>query len=306
MNKIDLSIIIPAYNVQDYIQECTASIFPQVKSNIEVIIINDGSTDKSLNIIKSLKNKPLNLKLINQENVGLGKTRNTGVQHSSGKYIFFVDADDIIPPHSIAKNLDKCLKTCPDIFLGTLYRYKQNNPQKAKLAKNLDFTKGLLENYKEHPEIINATSPCDKFFKRSFWMKNNFYFEENKFYEEIFVITKALIYAKSILLSPNPIYYWRIRNKGPRSITQNRNQLNNIKDRLYAIKKVKNLIDKHCQEDTLSVFYTKLISQDTPLFLSQLPYSNKDFQIYFWNSFLPFLHNCPKTILEKICIKLVK
>lgn len=103
MQKIDLSIIIPAYNCEKYIERCIKSIIEQSKAFVEIIIINDGSTDNTQQICEDFAQKHNNIKLINQENRGVSYTRNIGIDNAVGKYIMFVDADDYLIENSLEK-----------------------------------------------------------------------------------------------------------------------------------------------------------------------------------------------------------
>ena len=91
-----ISIIVPVYNVEEYLKECLESIYHQTYTNIEVILVNDGSTDASRDICERFCQKDSRFKLINQENQGLSEARNVGVRASIGEYIFFVDSDDVV------------------------------------------------------------------------------------------------------------------------------------------------------------------------------------------------------------------
>ena len=91
-----ISIIVPVYNVEEYLNECLDSIKRQTYKNIEVILVNDGSTDGSKEICERYCKNDSRFKLINQENQGLSETRNVGVRASIGEYIFFVDSDDVV------------------------------------------------------------------------------------------------------------------------------------------------------------------------------------------------------------------
>ena len=97
MNKF--SIIIPCYNEEKYIERCLKSIIKQTYRNFEIIIINDGSTDKSLDIIKKYQERNKCIKCVNQENMGVAATRNNAIKYITGNKFIFIDADDFINPY---------------------------------------------------------------------------------------------------------------------------------------------------------------------------------------------------------------
>ena len=95
--NVDLvSIIIPVYNVEDFVEQCIDSILNQTYSNLEIIAVNDGSTDSSLKILENIKKKDSRVMIINQKNSGVSSARNAGIAKANGKYLVFVDADDFL------------------------------------------------------------------------------------------------------------------------------------------------------------------------------------------------------------------
>ena len=101
-----VSVIVPVYNVEQYLSDCLESICRQTLKGIEIIVVNDGSTDNSLSIIKVVFNKKYsNIKLINKKNGGLSSARNAGIDMAVGEYLFFVDSDDFIDLDNIGKNV---------------------------------------------------------------------------------------------------------------------------------------------------------------------------------------------------------
>lgn len=107
MNMINFSIIVPAYNIEEYIRACINSLLEQIYPNIEIIIVDDGSTDKTSSILEEYSNEQ-KIRIIHQENQGLSGARNTGLTYATGRYIIFVDGDDWLEPDCVEK-LSKCI-----------------------------------------------------------------------------------------------------------------------------------------------------------------------------------------------------
>lgn len=95
-NDIKVSVIIPVYNAEKYIAQCLQSVIDQTLQEIEIIIVNDGSIDNSLQIVKDFQNKDKRIKIIDQENRGAGNARNTGMSEAKGKYLSLLDVDDFL------------------------------------------------------------------------------------------------------------------------------------------------------------------------------------------------------------------
>ena len=115
------SIIVPAYNVAQYIEECVESVLNQDYDNFEVIVVDDGATDETPQIIDSLAQKSKKVKVIHQKNAGLSAARNTGLNHAKGKYITFIDSDDFVGEKYIEVLYKIIIESCADI---SMWRWK--------------------------------------------------------------------------------------------------------------------------------------------------------------------------------------
>lgn len=186
MKNIIISIIIPIYNVEDYLERCLDSILNQnISGDIELICINDGSTDNSLSILENYKRDYPFITLINQTNIGLGATRNKGMKMATGKYLMFVDSDDWLEQGcfstliTYAKDLDSDF-----IEFETLVRNNKGELIKSYNTFNQEYTEYPLENYLQKTNTLLITA-WSKLWRREFIIKNHIYFEENTRWEDI-------------------------------------------------------------------------------------------------------------------------
>ena len=118
-----LSVVVPVYNVENYLSKCLDSILKQTLEDIEIICVNDGSTDGSANILQDYKKKDPRIIVLEQENQGLGAARNTGIRTARGEYIGFVDSDDFIEPTMYEKLYEKACKFQLDIVLSLFLQF---------------------------------------------------------------------------------------------------------------------------------------------------------------------------------------
>ncbi len=126
MNKyIQISIIVPVYNVEEYLEECLESIIASDIADAEIILIDDGSTDGSYQILEKYQRKDPRIILIEQENAGNGAARNAGLSASSGEYILFLDSDDILYPESIYKALENAKANKSDIVVCDYFEFEK-------------------------------------------------------------------------------------------------------------------------------------------------------------------------------------
>ena len=135
----DISIVIPIYNVEKYLRKCLDSVYSLNLDNKEVILVNDGSTDTSINILNEFKNKyPNKTKIISQKNQGLSEARNIGIKNSNGKYILFIDSDDFIIPTETEEFINFGLDKKVDILIGNYREYYNENYVVQKSFYSLD------------------------------------------------------------------------------------------------------------------------------------------------------------------------
>lgn len=202
---IKVSVIIPAYNAQNSIEKCIDSVLNQTLKEFELIIINDGSTDKTKTILKKY-NTDKRIIIINKKNEGIGKARNDGIRRSSGEYITFVDSDDYIKDDMLESYYRLAKKYEMDLVTGPYYKVFKTHTEVFSTPK---FKMG---NVKTSPKIIFKIQygPCAKLYKRSVLIDNNILFEEDKKYEDLPFVSKALLKSKLVGQVNTPYYYYVI------------------------------------------------------------------------------------------------
>lgn len=203
---IKVSVIVPIYNSEKYLEKCLDSLVNQTLKDIEIILINDGSTDSSKDIILKYKEQYNNIILIDKQNEGIGKARNDGIKKASGEYITFVDSDDYIKINMFEDFYNYSKKHEMDMVTGTYYKVKNGKESIFKYSK---FKTG---NIKTSPSILFSIEygPCAKFYKRKMIIENNILFEENKKYEDFPFVSKCLLKSKLIGQITESYYYYVI------------------------------------------------------------------------------------------------
>ena len=210
MEKIKVSIIIPVYNNSKYLRDCLNSVLKQTLDNIEIIAIDDCSTDDSFDILKEYQSKyQEKLKIIrNNKNMGVGYTRNLGISLSSGKYIGFVDGDDYINPRMYEDMYNNGEYNNADIISTGILFVKDNKY----LDNDLNFmgrSKGYIYNTRIDFERLSNLSPssCSKIFKRD--ILNKIRFVEDSMWEDVAFTYSALFNSNRVLVMNNWDYFYR-------------------------------------------------------------------------------------------------
>ena len=223
MNPL-ISIIVPTYNVEKYIRTCIESILAQTYRNIEVIIVNDGSTDQSLAVISDLICSHHNVKVINQKNQGVSVARNTGIDVATGKYITFVDADDKIMPGFVSSLYQIADKTGADIVRGSFRDFNGNIPKAWVPDFNVPTNCGtiVLDQFlSSNISFVVVTS----IYRLDFINSNHIRFTPGIVLEDVDFTARAYMLAKLVATSPEPNYAYRINRPGSILTTNNAQQM---------------------------------------------------------------------------------
>ena len=208
----DISIIVPIYNAEKYLNKCIDSLVNQTKKEIELILINDGSTDNSENVIKSYKDK--RIKYFKNKNQGIGKTRNFGIDKATGKYIIFVDSDDYLDLNACEELYKKIEKEKADLVVCDFYRDIDGNLEEV-IIPSFD-TSSLKENKNLLLDINLA--PWNKIYKTKLIKDNNIKFIENLKYEDAPFVVDVIKFSKKIAKLNEKLNYYVIHNNSETTV----------------------------------------------------------------------------------------
>lgn len=269
-----VAIIIPVYNVAKYLDVCVKSALLQTHRNLEIVLVNDGSTDNSGEIAQGYADLDARVTLITQKNAGLAAARNAGVRAvKAADYLLFLDSDDVLPLGAVQSYLDVVgdgnVAVGKPTRLKGLLVYKRNRELFRKDARGLD----LLKN----PAYLSDVTACNKLIRFDFWKRGGYEFPVGFLYEDMALITKIYAESGGFAVQHKTTYYWRMRVSGGASITQERYLQRNLEHRLKAI------------EDTfanLQVLYPK-----TPETAALWSYYNWAVARYDINFYLPWVEH---------------
>lgn len=204
MKKINISIIVPVYNVEQYLEKCLESLVHQTYKNVEIILVNDGSTDNSRKIISKYEKKYNNIICIDKENGGQGSARNLGIKEAKGDYITFVDSDDWISTNMCELMIEKALKNNSDLVFANFSTVKNEVIELGDVYGNKE-----TDNVKKY--LLTQSGPCHKLIKKDIIVDNNLYFPEIRAYEDINVVPLWGLKAKNISYIEDSVYFYLIR-----------------------------------------------------------------------------------------------
>lgn len=257
--KPAVTVIISAYNAEKFIDECLNSVINQTFKNIEIICIDDGSNDATLNKLISYSQNDRRIVLLSRRNLGVSASRNHALSIATGKYICFIDADDYIDLDTIKILYEKaekyqceminyagiCFEDCSNNKIDNNYYTIFYTSKDKEILSSEDLAKVYL---------MIPTSCCRMFYLKDFLISNKIYFPENLRFEDNFFIKKALLHAKSMGVEHRPLYY---RRQHTSQLTYN--WIKYFSDYIKVMEKIAVLLSRH---DT-GYQYLKKFSQMT-------------------------------------------
>ena len=259
-----ISVIIPVYNTEKYIEKCLESLAKQTMQDFEVIVVNDGSTDNSEKVIKDYKkNSNLDIKYLEKENGGLASARNYGVEYASGKYISFLDSDDYLD-EDLYKNLEKYMDEDIDLIKFKMKTVDEKGNVIEKLdGPVFDVCTGE-EGYKKLCITDKYMDPaCIYLYRKEFFVENNFKYKLR--YHEDFGLTSLIIVQAKTFVSTNVVGYNYLQTE--ESLTRSKDNSKNIdraKDMLDHYDNMMAIIDAYYNvsdetKDLVKRYYTNSV-----------------------------------------------
>ena len=224
MNKGLVSVVLPIYNVEKYLDKCISSVVNQTYRDLEILLIDDGSTDASSKMCDLWAEKDSRIKVIHKENQGSGMARNTGIEYACGEFICFFDSDDFIAPETIQKSYEAAVKNNSEIVLFGIKFTDKNGVVSGEFVSPLGYV-----NYEEDeiqrfflPELIASDpkgdgtklfymSPCLMLYSMSVIKENAWRFvsERDIISEDVYSLLKLFKHIKSVSVIPEAFYYYR-------------------------------------------------------------------------------------------------
>ncbi len=236
---VKISVIVPVYNTEEYLEKCLQSLVNQTLKDIEIICVNDGSTDNSAKILKQYAKNYPHIKVIEQQNLKQGAARNKGVKAAQGEYIGYVDSDDWIDNDYFEKLYLTAKKYDSDIALATNIRIGN-----GKTKKRLDIHKeGIYSSLQNKLDVCKQSKnecPTNKIYRREFLEKNDIVWPEGVYCEDKIYTLKAVYYANSVVTVPDVNYYYYRRTNSTVKQKNNHNA-----DKNYARRQVLDFLKEH-------------------------------------------------------------
>jgi CDP-glycerol glycerophosphotransferase len=224
-----VSAVVPAYDVAGYLEECLAGVLAQDHPRLEVVVVDDGSTDGTGPLADRVAAADDRVRVVHTPNRGLGAARNEGVRHATGDLLVFADSDDVVPPGAYAAMVRRLADTGADLVTGNVAKLEDGVVSPLPWVTRLHPSERSVV-IGDVPDLLGDVFAWNKMFRRSFWDRAALSWPEGVRYEDQPTSTLAFLRAARIALTPEVVYHWRIRSDGS-SITQQRARVEDLRDR---------------------------------------------------------------------------
>lgn len=228
-----VSVIVPVFDVEEYLEECLASVRAQSHERLEILLVDDGSTDRSPAIAERHAAEDPRVRIVRQANAGLGAARNTGIRHATGDYLCFVDSDDILRQDGIRLMLSSAESSGSDIVVCAAVRFDEDGRTRPAWVDDLHLHRRIGISVVDYPDIVRNNYTWNKLFRSTFWQRCGLWFREGVSYEDQPIITQLYARASSIDVLPEIVYEWRKRSDRT-SISQQTHTIGDLRDRIAA------------------------------------------------------------------------
>ncbi|WP_432869808.1 CDP-glycerol glycerophosphotransferase family protein [Microbispora rosea] len=293
-----LSVIIPIYDVEPYLAGCLASVAAQTWQDIEVVMVDDGSPDGSAEIAAGFAARDGRFRLVRQANAGLGAARNTGVRHATGEHLMFLDSDDLLPAHALECLLASLERTGSDLATGNVLRLDGRGARQSALHRAVFTDAASATHITRTHALLRDRLVTNKLWRRSFWDAHGFAFPEGVLYEDIAVALRAHFLARAVDVLPTPVYLWRRREDGGRSITQDKTRAAHLEDRFAAVTEVRRFLSEHNFTAHIHAWDHAVLDGDLTNFLDVLDQASPAFRERFLDLAGLYLEDVASPVLD--------
>ncbi|MGW3331236.1 CDP-glycerol glycerophosphotransferase family protein [Streptomyces rubiginosohelvolus] len=296
-----LSVVIPVHNVEDYLEDCLRSVAEQTLDAIEVVMVDDGSTDASGRIAAEFAARDERFRLVRQPNAGLSAARNTGVRHTTPTvpYLAFADSDDIVV-HDAYERMTAALDSSGSALVtGNVWRLTGQGRQQAWQYRWLTGPRSRTHITRD-PRLLADRVAWNKVFRRSFWDAHAFAFPEGRLYEDTPVMIPAHHLAGSVDVLAEHVYYWRVREG---SITRRRTDVTGVQDRIAACEQVSAFLGGRDAAQRRA-YDASCLRDDFGYFLDGLPMGGEAYRAAFLEGAGAFVDRAGPGVLEGLPVEL--
>jgi CDP-glycerol glycerophosphotransferase len=295
-----ISVVVPIYDVEEYLDECLRSLARQTVSDFEAVLVDDGSTDASATVAERFAEQDSRFRLLRRPNGGLSRARNTGIDAADGEYLAFLDSDDVLPPNAYELLLGSLQRTGSDFATGNVHRLTTTGCTQAGYCADA-FRRGRERTHvRRFAPLLEDRTAWNKLWRRDFWDGCGLRFPDGRLHEDIPVVLPAHFQAARVDVIGAPVYHYRVRDGGTASITQRRHELRALRDRLAAVEHVHAFITGRESLRQRRRYERTVVAQDLRYHLNLLPDVDDEYRAVFMDWAAAFLDGCRRGVCDDL------
>lgn len=272
----ELSVVVPMHNVAPYLERCLTSLVNQTYANLDIIVVDDGSTDSSAAAAGRYAAYDPRIRLIKLPHGGNGRARNAGIAAARGEFLTFADADDVVPGNAYEVMMASLAASGSDFCVGSYGRIRGSRKIPVRLAGSIHARMRTGVTVSDIPEVIDNVFLWNKVFRRDFWDRQVGPMPENIRYEDQETTARAYLRSQSFDVLPDVVYWWRIREDGS-SITQAKHLIEDLRDRLSVAGDVTALCEAEAPAPVAAGWFRRLLGADLLPYIEQIPDAGEEY-----------------------------
>lgn len=262
----ELTIVMPVYNVEAYLREALDSALNQSLHNVELIAVDDGSTDSCLAILREYERRDYRVRAFTQTNAGQGIARNVGVSHARAEFLTFMDSDDTIPPQAFEHMVTKLRESGSDLCVGGVRRFRHRQYMRTTWQRTVHQVDRIGTTLDEFPAAMQDIIACNRVFRTAFWRDKIGDFRGKIAYEDHVPMLAAYVRAEKFDILNMVTYNWRIRED---STGQQKAKLQNLLDRIEVKQEAHELLKAEASDFVYDVWVARCLEVDFGPFVVQ-------------------------------------
>jgi len=295
-----ISVVVAFFNNEDDLGDCLDSIAAQSFGDLEVIMVDDGSSDHSAQIARAKAAADPRFTLLQPGHGGPGGARNRGVERARGEFLAFVDGDDMLPANAYELLLYALERSGSDFVSGAVDRVGPKGINPSALHSLALKGRQTGTHVTRTPRLLYDVSVWNKLFRRGFWDQHQLSYPEGVVWEDIRLMTKAHVLARAVDVIPDVVYYWRERAQGGLSITQSRTSIGNLRDRMTALADIDEFIAAHSTGRLLRAHQRKALKNDLWLYVQDLHKVTEAYRAEFAGLVSGYLDHVGRRVLRSL------
>jgi CDP-glycerol glycerophosphotransferase len=295
-----ISVVVAFFNNEDDLADCLDSIAAQSFADLEVIMVDDGSTDGGAEIARAKAAADPRFTLVQPEHGGPGGARNRGVELARGEFLAFVDGDDLLPANTYELLMHTLESSGSDFASGAVLRIGPTGINPSALHSLAIKGSQTRTHITKTPRLLYDVSVWNKLFRRRFWDEHKLSYPEHVVWEDIRLMTKAHVLATAVDVIPDIVYYWRERTQGKLSITQSRSSIANLRDRMTALDDIDEFIAARSTGKLLRAHQRKALKNDLWLYVQDLHKVTETYRAEFADLVNGYLGHVSRRVLRSL------